>query len=137
MNRQRIITAGLIALGVIVAAFFGMRTLHALKHFHRPGPPFGKPPSANQTDAELIRDWMTIPYIADTYDTPPDALFISLGLPPGKQNGRKSLKQLNGEYFPDQPDVVLIQVKAAIKAFQTQTQPPPPLSPSAPPANKP
>jgi hypothetical protein len=133
MNRQRIITAGLIALGVVVAAFFGMRTLRALKHFHRPGLPFDKPPSANQTDVEFIRDWMTLPYIADTYDTPPDALFISLGLPPGKQNGRKSLKQLNDEYFPNQPDVVLNQVKAAIGAFQSQTMPPRPLSPSLPP----
>lgn len=132
MNKQRMITGGLIALGLIVTIVFGLRTLHALKRVHRPDPPFGKPPSANSTDAELIRDWMTIPYIADTYDVPPEALFIGLGIPPENHAGRKNLKQLNDEYFPGQPGIVTLQIKNIIKAFQNQSPPPAPLSPGQP-----
>lgn len=130
MTKQRLLTAGLILIGMLVIVFFGINTIHALKRLRGHGPFNGKPPVANQTDVELIRDWMTIPYIADTYDVPPEALFFSLGIPFEKQNGRKSLKQLNDEYFPDQPDIVLLQVKDAIKAFQTQAPPPPSLPPA-------
>lgn len=132
MTKQRLITIGLILIGLLVALFFGMKTVLAFKHLRGHGPFNGKPPSANQTDVELIRDWMTIPYIADTYGTPPDVLYFSLGIPHEKRNGRKSLKQLNDEYFPNQPDVVLLQIKTVIRAFQTQTLPPPPLTPAAP-----
>lgn len=132
MNKQRMIAGGLIALGLIVTIVFGLRTLHALRRVHRPGPPFGKPPSANSTDVELIRDWMTVPYIADTYETPPDAIFFGLGITPEKHAGRKSLRELNDEYYPDQPGVVLQQVKNLIRAFQTQSPPPTPLSANPP-----
>jgi hypothetical protein len=132
MIKQRTLTIGLIVLGLIAVVFFGMNTIRAFKHMHGRNPFKGKPPSANQTDVELIRDWMTIPYIGDTYEVPPDALFFGLGIPLEKQNGKKSLKQLNDEYFPDQPGVVILQVKESIKAFQTQAPPPPPMEPAAP-----
>ncbi len=132
MNKQRIITIGLIVLGLFITFFFGMKMLHSFKRFHRPGPFNEGPPSANSTDAELIRDWMTIPYIADTYDAPPDAIFFSLGIEPEKQAGKKSLKQLNDEYFPSQPGVVLAHVKALIKSFQSGTIPPSPIVPAPP-----
>jgi hypothetical protein len=129
MIKKRLFTAGLIMIGLAIAIFFGINTLHAFKQMRGHGPFKGKPPTANQTDVELIRDWMTVPYIANTYDVPPDALFFGLGLKPEKHNGRKSLQQLNDEYFPDQPGVVLLQVRDSIKAFQAQTLPPPPLLP--------
>jgi len=130
MTKQRIFTALMIVIGLLTVVFFGINTLRAFKHMRGQGPFKGKPPTANQVDVELIRDWMTIPYIADTYDVPPDALFFGLGIKPEKRDGRKSLKELNDEYFPDEPDMILIQIKESIKAFQTQSPPPPPLAPA-------
>ena len=132
MTKQRLLTIGMIVLGIIIIVFFGMRTLHAFKQFHGRGPFDGKPPTANQTDVELIRDWMTIPYIAKMYEVPPEVLFFSIGIEPQKENARKSLKDLNDEFFSDQPDLVLLQVKDTIKALQTQERPPEPIPPAAP-----
>ncbi|MFN8433026.1 MAG: hypothetical protein U0V18_03350 [Anaerolineales bacterium] len=132
MTKQRILTTGLIVIGLVVIIFFGMNTLRAFKHMRGHGPFNGKPPKANQTDVELIRDWMTLPYIGSMYDVPPEALFFSLGIEPGKENGKKSLKELNDEFFPDQPDLAISQVKDTIKAFQTQERPPEPFPPVAP-----
>lgn len=125
MREQRLLTISLILLGLLVAIFFGLRTLHSFRRMHGRDPFNGKPPPAIQTDVELIRDWMTVPYIADTYGVPPDVIFKHLDIPLGKQNGRKSLKELNDEYYPDQPGVVLLQVKRTIQAFQIQAPPPP------------
>jgi hypothetical protein len=99
MTKQRILTAGLIVLGFFIIVFFGMNTIRAFKHMRGRGPFDGKPPTANQTDVELIRDWMTIPYI-------------------GK--------------IPDQTDLVIVQIKDTIKAFQSQERPPEPIPPAAP-----
>ena len=123
MTKQRIFTIGLIILGVTIVAYFGMKTVQSFKRLHGHGP-FGKPPAANQIDAELVRDWMTVPYIANTYGVPPEAIFKNLEIPAWKENGRKSLKQLNDEFYADSPNIVLVQVKIAIKAFQKQERPP-------------
>lgn len=135
---QRALVIALIVLGVVTVGFFGLRTLRAIKEFrgHRPPPPFG-PADAQQeaaTDVELIRDWMTIPYIARMYQVPPPMLFDAIGIH-HKGNEEKSLKQLNDEFFPAEDGVVLEKVKAAILAIQpppTPTVPPVPTAPSVP-----
>lgn len=135
---QRALVIALIVLGVVTVGFFGLRTLRAFKEFrgHRPPPPFG-PADAQQeaaTDVELIRDWMTIPYIARMYQVPPPMLFDAIGIH-RKGNEDKSLKQLNEEYFPSEDGLVMEKVKAAILANQppaTPTLPPVPTAPSAP-----
>ena len=132
MTKQRFFTAGLIIIGLFIIVFFGMNTLRAFKHMRGHGPFNGKPPTANQTDVELIRDWMTIPYIGNMYDVPPEALFFSLGIKPGKDIAKKSLLELNDEFFPDQPDMVITQIKDSIKAFQSEERPPEPIPPAAP-----
>ena len=132
MTKQRFFTAGLIIVGLFIIVFFGMNTLRAFKHMRGHGPFNGKPPTANQTDVELIRDWMTIPYIGNMYDVPPEALFFSLGIKPGKDIAKKSLLELNDEFFPDQPDMVITQIKDSIKAFQSEERPPEPIPPAAP-----
>lgn len=132
MTKQRFFTAGLIIIGLFIIVFFGMNTLRAFKHMRGHGPFNGKPPTANQTDVELIRDWMTIPYIGNMYDVPPEALFFSLGIKPGKDIAKKSLLELNDQFFPDQPDMVITQIKDSIKAFQSQERPPEPIPPAAP-----
>lgn len=116
--RQRTLILGLILLGFMIAGFFGLRALHAFREFRRHGPPplevvFTE--QAPETDVELIRDWMTIPYISKTYRVPARALFEALGISP-RGNEDKSLAQLNEEFFPQSPQIVIELVKAVIRA---------------------
>ena len=117
--KQRNFVTGLIILGLIFVAFFGLRTLRAFKQFrgHRPPPPFATPHI--ETDVNLIRDWMTIPFISKTYHVKPHVLFEALEIPE-QGNREKSLKQLNEEYYPQTEGVVLEKVKASILANQPQ-----------------
>ena len=123
-KRRRALALGLIALGVLFAAFFGMRAFHAFKKFdgHRP-PPGGR--GKVETDVELIRPWMTVPFIAELYRAPEFALFDALKIPPTRENREKSLKELNREYYPDAEGFVLEMVKARVK----ELQPPPTFAP--------
>ena len=114
---QRNLVTGLIIIGVIIVIFFGLRTARAFRQFHghRPPPPFAA--EHIETDVELIRDWMTLPFISITYGLPPRLLYEALDIPPDR-TGKKSLKQLNDEYFPGEPGIILEKVKTAILAYQ-------------------
>ena len=122
--KQRALITSLIIIGIAIVGFFGLRTLHAFREFrgHRP-PPF-PPADAQQieTDVDLIRDWMTIPYISRTYHVPQKILFNALGIP-SRGNEEKSLAQLNEEYSPQTPGIVLEVVKATILAHQPSLPP--------------
>jgi hypothetical protein len=115
--RQRNFVTGLIILGLIIVGFFGLRTVRAFRQFHghRPPPPFAG--ERLETDVGLIRDWMTLPYISITYGLPPRLLYDRLDIQPDRAE-KKSLRQLNDEYFPEEPGLVLEQVKAAILEYQ-------------------
>jgi hypothetical protein len=131
--KQRALVIGLILLGLVIAGFFGLRTVRAFRQFrgHRPPPP---PPFATQhveTDVSLIRDWMTIPFISRMYNVPPRILFEALSIPEHK-NKEKSLKQLNDEYYPQAEGIVLEKVKAAILANQPPPLPTVPDTPAVP-----
>ena len=116
--KQRKFVTGLIVTGLLIIAFFGLRTVHAYREFqgHRPPPPFATKPV--ETDVGFIRDWMTIPFVSKMYHVPPDILFEALGISP-QGNQEKSLKQLNEEYFAPAKGLVLEMVKAAILAHQS------------------
>ena len=131
MTKQRLFNIGLIVMGLLVVAFFGLRTFHAFKRMHGRDPFSGIPPPARQTDVELIRDWMTIPFIAHSYGTPPDVLFEALDID-ARENNKKSLKELNDEYFPDVDGYVIATIKAAILADQPPLTPGPPDAPAPP-----
>ena len=126
---QRILVIGLIIIGILFTAFFGMRALHAFRKFNGHRPP---PPNKIETDVELIRDWMTIPFISRMYQVPPEVFFEALNIPPQKDHD-KSLKILNEEYFSDQNGFVLSQVKETILAYQA-LRPPTVVSPPTAPA---
>ena len=132
--RQRTLTIGLIVVGILIVGFFGLRTLRAFREFrgHRP-PPFS-PAEAQQveTDVELIRDWMTIPFISKMYHVPPHVLFEALNIPP-EGNQEKSLNDLNREYYPKENGIVLEKVKAAVLANQPQQIPTARSAPTFPP----
>lgn len=129
-KKQRSFIIALIIVGFLLAGFFGLRAFHAFREFRkhgRPSAPFAEAFTQQpvETDVELIRDWMTIPYIAMTYHVPPKVLFDALNINP-RDNNEKSLAQLNEEYFPNQPEIVIELVKAAVQANQP---PPTPISP--------
>jgi hypothetical protein len=135
-SRLRTLIFVLIFVGGIIVGFFGSRALHAFREFggHRPLPP---PSAADagreqiETDVDLIRDWMTIPFISRMYHLPENVLFDSLGIPANK-NREKSLKRLNQEYFPQEDGVVLEKIKAAALANQPQQTEQNPQSPVLP-----
>jgi hypothetical protein len=76
----------------------------------------------------LIRDWMTIPFISKMYHVRQHILFDALEIPE-QGNREKSLKQLNEEYYPQTSGIVLEEVKAAVQAALPET---PPLTPAVP-----
>jgi hypothetical protein len=117
--KQRTVIIGLIIIGILLAGFFGLRAFIAFSRFRGHPPPPLPAAEAQQveTDVELIRDWMTIPYIARTYQVSPKYLFDALGIHP-RGNEEKSLAQLNEEYSPQAPGIVVEVIKAAIRAKQ-------------------
>lgn len=126
----RLATIALILLGVLVTVIFALRTLRSFMRVQRmrlePG----------TTDVEMIRGWMTIPYISRAYDVPADYLFEALGIPENDYRNA-SLSEINRALFPGQPQVVLAQVKAAVIAYQAGGVPMPslptlPLTPTPP-----
>ena len=138
-SRQRLLIIGLIAIGIVFIAFFGLRFLRAFRDIREYRPPSLPPAGADtpETDVELIREWMTIGFVSHTYQTPPNLLYEALDISP-KGNEDKSLAQLNEEYFPDMPGYVLATVKAAILANQslpTKLAPATSVLPPTPPAS--
>jgi hypothetical protein len=114
--KQRALVTILIGVGMVIVGIFGLRTVYAFREFrsHRPPPPFEAEPA--ETNVELIRNWMTIPFIGRMYHVKPSLIFEALGIPKNNKNEEKSLRQLNEDYFSDKPGFVLHLVKAALKA---------------------
>ena len=132
--RQRNFVVGLIIIGLMIIGFFGLRTARAFRQFHghRPPPPFEG--EHIETDVDLIRDWMTVPFISRLYHVPESLLFDALQISE-HGNKEKSLKQLNEEYFPQEAGTVLEKIKAAVLANapqQIQASPDTPIVPTAP-----
>lgn len=122
--RQRALILGLIVMGILVVGFFGLRAFSAFRHFRENRPPPFPAADAQQveTDVELIRDWMTIPFISRMYAVPPNILFDAIEISP-KGNGEKNLAQLNEEYYSKTDGIVMAKIKAAILANQPPPQP--------------
>jgi hypothetical protein len=123
-SRIRTLVFILIFIGGLIIGFFGLQTLRAFREFagHRPAPAPSAPDAERaqmEIDVNLIREWMTIPFISKTYHVPASVLFDALGIPANKNRG-KSLKRLNKEYFPQGEGIVLEKIKAAVLANQPQ-----------------
>ena len=132
--RQRTLILGLIVLGVLFVGFFGFRFFRAFRHFRGEGPRPVPPGDVQtyETDVELIRDWMTIGFVAHSYHMPPELLYKALDIRPNG-NEEKSLQQLNDEYFPNQPGYVLAAIKMTILAQRPVPTAPSPITPMPPP----
>lgn len=135
-SRMRTLVFILIFIGGLIVGFFGLRTLRAFREFGGHGPPPG-PSAADaeggqiETDINLMREWMTIPFISKMYHVPANVLFDALGIPANK-NREKSLKRLNKEYFPRAEGIVLEKIRAAVLANQPQQMQEDPQSPVVP-----
>ena len=112
--KQRNIVTGLIILGLLFVIIFGLRTARAFREVreHRPPPPFDTKPI--ESDVNLIRDWMTVPFVSRMYHVKRHIIFEALEIPE-QENREKSLRQLNEEYFPQAEGIVLEKVKAAVQ----------------------
>jgi hypothetical protein len=138
MTKKHVFASALIFVGIVIILFSALGAARAFRHMEEHAPFDGKPPAANQTDVSAIRDWMTIPYVAHMYDVPSEAIFKNLEIEKNDRTKKMSLAQLNEQYYPDQPDIVLTQVQALMQAFQKQEPPPPfPHTPITPPVAPP
>lgn len=124
-KRERILSITLSVLGVILILFFGLRAFHAFRKFGPPPPRFAE---ELQTDVGKIEDWMTLPYISYNYGVPPDVFFKALNIEP-KENRKKSIRQLNDEYYPGRDGYVLEIVRELVRAHRS---PPTPVSTRSP-----
>ena len=119
LYRQRALIGLLLVVGIIIAGFFGLRTLQVVREFRGQRPPPFPPRNHGlpETNVDLIRDWMTVPYISKSYQLSSELLYNSLGIP-ARGNQDKSLRQLNEEYFPHSEGLVIDKIKAAVQANQ-------------------
>jgi hypothetical protein len=125
-KKQRAIIIGLTILGCLLILFFGLRSLRAFQKFDG-RVPHNNFPEKIETDVERVRDWMTIPFIARMYGVPEPILYKALEIP-AQGNDKKSLRDLNEEYFPETEGVVIQLIKAVLLANQSPPTPIPPLT---------
>ena len=115
-RRERILSTGLIVVGVILVIFFGFRAVRSFLRIQftslEPG----------VTDVELIRGWMTVPYLATSYGVPEDYIFEQIGVPQ-EGNRDRALYRLNQEYFEGEPEAILKVVQEAITRYQSEHPP--------------
>jgi hypothetical protein len=100
-----------------MVTFFGFRTIRSFLQIQFTGLEPGV------TDVELIRGWMTIPYLATAYGVPEEYLFKRIGVP-RQGNQKKALRRLNFDYFEGEPEAILKAVQEAIKQYQAEHPPP-------------
>lgn len=77
---------------------------------------------------EVIRPWMSIPYVAHSYRVPPHVLYQSLGVAP-QPHDRRPLKQIALEQNRRVDDVILA-LNDAIARERAQRPKPPPSEPA-------
>ncbi len=102
-----------IVLGLLLIGFFGLRAVRSYMRIQQTGLQPGV------TEVELVRGWMTIPYIATAYDVPEAYIFKQIGIPQ-EGNQDKSLVQLNREYAPGERGVIFNRVKEALRRYQAE-----------------
>lgn len=115
-----LLTIGVIALGVAIAAYFGIRTVNSarqLQYIHRQGLDRGT------ASVDAIRPWMTVRFIAVAYAVPEEYIYSALEIPFDQRNADQSLGELNKQYqlgnSPTNNELVIVdKAKAAITAYR-------------------
>ncbi len=115
-RREKIIITVLIVVGLVLILFFGLRAVRSFLRIQLTGLESGV------TNVELIRGWMTIPYIATAYGVPEEHIFEQIGVPQ-KGNQKRALRQLNFDYFKGEPEAILKAVQEAISQYKAEHPP--------------
>ena len=105
---------------VLVVAFTGVFAIRTVRraiywHYHQDEP---------------IRSWMSLGYIAHSYDVPPWVLYQALGLPP-KTGGpdRRPIREIAREQHRSVDEVIVILQDAIVHARPPNPPPGPPPHP--------
>jgi hypothetical protein len=120
-KRKKTIIILVIIAGIALVGFFGFRTFRSIMRLRQ----MERMPLS--TDVELIRGWMTLPYISDAYRVPPKVLIEACKLPPPVKD-HESLSQINRTIAPNDPGSTVECIKKAVSAFQ-KSHPTPPAKP--------
>ncbi len=115
-----LLTIALIAIGLAIAAFFGVRSVRSfrqLQYIHQQGLDRGT------ASVDAIRPWMTIRFIAVAYAVPEEYLYSALAIPFERRNADQSLGELNRIYqlglVPNSTELVIMdRARAAITEYR-------------------
>ncbi|MFL5801794.1 MAG: hypothetical protein ACJ8CR_08625 [Roseiflexaceae bacterium] len=115
-----LLTIALIAIGLAIAAFFGVRSVRSfrqLQYIHQQGLDRGT------ASVDAIRPWMTIRFIAVAYAVPEEYLYSALAIPFERRNADQSLGELNRIYqlglVPNSTEPVIMErARAAITEYR-------------------
>jgi hypothetical protein len=114
-----LLTVGVIALGLAIAAFFGIRTITSarqLRYIHQQGLDRGI------ASVDAIRPWMTVRFIAVAYAVPEEYISSALEIPFEQRRPDTSLGELNKQLqlgqSPDNELAIIAKAKTAINAYR-------------------
>jgi hypothetical protein len=115
-----LLTIGVIALGLVIAGFFGIRTITAarqLQYIRQQGLDRGS------ASVDAIRPWMTVRFIAVAYAVPEEYIYSALDIPFDRRRPDNSLGEINKEFqmgnSPTNNELVIIdKAKTAITAYR-------------------
>ena len=115
-----LLTIGVIALGLAIAGFFGIRTITSarqIQYIRQQGLDRGS------ASIDAIRPWMTVRFIAVAYAVPEEYIYSALEIPFDRRRPDNSLGEINREFqmgnSPSNNELVIIdKAKAAIKAYR-------------------
>jgi hypothetical protein len=108
-RREWLILLGFV-LSVALAGVFAVRSFHDVARLHQDEP---------------IRSWMTVPYVAQSYQVSPSILYQALGLPSRPQD-RRPLSAIAQAQHRSVQDVIAGLQRAIVQARSS----PPPSAPS-------
>ncbi len=115
-----LLTIAVIAIGLVIAVFFGLRTIRAarqLQYIRQQGLDRGS------ASVDAIRPWMTVRFIAVAYVVPEEYIYSALEIPFDQRRPDSSLGEINKDFqmgnAPATNELVVIgKAKAAITAFR-------------------
>jgi hypothetical protein len=115
-----LLTIAVIAIGLAIAAFFGVRSVRSfreLQYIQQQGLDRGT------ASLDAVRPWMTIRFVAVAYAVPEEYLYSVLEIPFERRNANQSLGELNRIYHlglvPNSTELVAVdRVRTAIKEYR-------------------
>jgi hypothetical protein len=114
-----LLTIGVIALGLALAGFFGLRTLSSarqLQYIRQQGLDRGS------ASVDAIRPWMTVRFIAVAYAVPEEYIYSALEIPFDKRRPDNSLGEINKQFqlgqSPDHELAIIDKTKIAVNAYR-------------------